>query len=422
MDSELTDIASVKALDQGVATTDSPTFAATTVTGEITANGGTLTGALTTANSVKVTGIASSNTSPAVNQVELSGYGLIGNRSNLYITNADASGQIVMGIGGAHNANPKLTVTTSGLTVGGTATMDGLTVDGTIASPPIIKINNSWFGTWAAGDEIGRLQFYIADPSGAGAREVASIRSTTNQGGTTTDGTLEFWTSPYTAVAKKSMEIDGRTGDISFYEDTGTTAKFFWDASAESLGIGTTSPSVPLHVTNSASTSEILRLGSSTVTHDTGIYMRSTGTSKISWGSGGSLAFYGGGAGTTERMRITSTGVVEFKAGITEDAVTLTGTTTTINLATATNFVHDLTGATTYTFSNPATTGNATAFTLKIIQDSTARTITWPASVDWAGGTAPTLSSANNAVDVFTFFTLDGGTTYYGFTAGQAMA
>jgi hypothetical protein len=30
-------------------------------------------------------------------------------------------------------------------------------------------------------------------------------------------------------------------GDISFYEDTGTTAKFFWDASAESLDLGTTS-------------------------------------------------------------------------------------------------------------------------------------------------------------------------------------
>ena len=37
-------------------------------------------------------------------------------------------------------------------------------------------------------------------------------------------------------------------GDISFYEDTGTTAKFFWDASAERLGIGTSSPSNPLHV------------------------------------------------------------------------------------------------------------------------------------------------------------------------------
>jgi hypothetical protein len=37
-------------------------------------------------------------------------------------------------------------------------------------------------------------------------------------------------------------------GDISFYEDTGTTAKFFWDASAESLGIGTTSPSAALEI------------------------------------------------------------------------------------------------------------------------------------------------------------------------------
>jgi hypothetical protein len=34
--------------------------------------------------------------------------------------------------------------------------------------------------------------------------------------------------------------FDTKTGDISFYEDTGTTPKFFWDASAESLGIGTT--------------------------------------------------------------------------------------------------------------------------------------------------------------------------------------
>jgi hypothetical protein len=40
MDSELTSIASVKALDQGVATTDSPSFVGLTTSGEITANGG----------------------------------------------------------------------------------------------------------------------------------------------------------------------------------------------------------------------------------------------------------------------------------------------------------------------------------------------------------------------------------------------
>ena len=33
-------------------------------------------------------------------------------------------------------------------------------------------------------------------------------------------------------------------GDISFYEDTGTTPKFFWDASAEFLGIGTDTQTV----------------------------------------------------------------------------------------------------------------------------------------------------------------------------------
>ena len=40
----------------------------------------------------------------------------------------------------------------------------------------------------------------------------------------------------------------GNSGDIIFYEDTGTTGKFIWDASEERIGIGTTSPSQPLHV------------------------------------------------------------------------------------------------------------------------------------------------------------------------------
>jgi hypothetical protein len=50
----------------------------------------------------------------------------------------------------------------------------------------------------------------------------------------------------YTANTERLL-IAGN-GDISFYEDTGTTPKFFWDASAESLGIGTTSPTYKLHV------------------------------------------------------------------------------------------------------------------------------------------------------------------------------
>jgi hypothetical protein len=62
---------------------------------------------------------------------------------------------------------------------------------------------------------------------------------------------LRFTTGESSAGTLTSrLEIsDG--GDISFYEDTGTTAKFFWDASAESLGIGTSSPSNKLHVADS---------------------------------------------------------------------------------------------------------------------------------------------------------------------------
>jgi len=46
-------------------------------------------------------------------------------------------------------------------------------------------------------------------------------------------------------------------GDISFYEATGTTPKFFWDASAESLGIGLSGPSAPIHTSNTASGSVV---------------------------------------------------------------------------------------------------------------------------------------------------------------------
>jgi len=76
--------------------------------------------------------------------------------------------------------------------------------------------------------------------------------------------------------------------------------------------------------------------------------------------------------------------------------------------------------AQTYIFSNPPTTGTAYGFTLKVTPSATI-TITWTAAVDWAGGTAPD-APASGETDVFVFFTIDGGTTYYGFQAGDAMA
>ena len=116
-------------------------------------------------------------------------------------------------------------------------------------------------------------------------------------------------------------------------------------------------------------------------------------------------------------------GVVSFDNGTIEEVTTVTSSSNaaTINLRDGNLFEHDLTENVTYTFSNPAASGRASSFVLKVIQDSSARTITWPSSVDWPAATAPTLTTTNNGVDVFVFFTIDGGTTYYGFVAGQAM-
>jgi len=77
---------------------------------------------------------------------------------------------------------------------------------------------------------------------------------------------------------------------------------------------------------------------------------------------------------------------------------------------------------TTFTFSNPSPTGKSCSFTLVWTQDSSDRTIAWPASVDWAGGSAPDVTSGAAKVDIYTFFTLDAGTIWYGFQAGADMS
>lgn len=77
-------------------------------------------------------------------------------------------------------------------------------------------------------------------------------------------------------------------------------------------------------------------------------------------------------------------------------------------------FTATITGETTWTFSNPPATGYAGCITL-ILTNGGSATQNWPNSVDWPSATAPTLTAAG--VDILTFMTLDGGTTWYGVTA-----
>lgn len=115
------------------------------------------------------------------------------------------------------------------------------------------------------------------------------------------------------------------------------------------------------------------------------------------------------------------TAIDELASGTEYIASANTGTSYAINYAAARNFLLTLTGNCTFTFTNPPSTSGG--FTLILKQDATGgRTVTWPASVKWPYGAAPTLTGTANSVDAFVFMTPDGGTTWYGFQAGGAMA
>ena len=72
----------------------------------------------------------------------------------------------------------------------------------------------------------------------------------------------------------------------------------------------------------------------------------------------------------------------------------------------------------TFTFTNPSATGKACSFTL-ILTTGGSHTENWPSSVDWAGGSAPSLTSSG--IDILTFTTVDAGTIWYCFAAGTDM-
>lgn len=90
-----------------------------------------------------------------------------------------------------------------------------------------------------------------------------------------------------------------------------------------------------------------------------------------------------------------------------------TGDNSTIDLANGNFVTSTLNSNVTFTITNvPA---QAVSFTLMVTNDSTpGRTITWPASIKWPGGVTPTRTTAANKTDVYKFFTINSGTTWYG--------
>ena len=179
--------------------------------------------------------------------IEESGAGsLLIRGDNTYLTNTAgtkayidcvADGEVIL----RHNNAQKLATTSTGIDVTGTSLAD--TLETSAASGGLINVirDDPTIGT---NNSLGAIYWKSTEDSGTTVNIGAGILALADQNHSTTasGSRLTLQTTAVSATTPTERLRISSGGDISFYEDTGTTAKLFWDSSAESLGIGTTTP------------------------------------------------------------------------------------------------------------------------------------------------------------------------------------
>lgn len=253
---------------------------------------------------------------------------------------ANGAGLTVDGAGATFNYSHSGTKWTMNkpLDVGGAVTADGLNITTATSSAATLEntgnsgttfnfdANRSNVNGWLGSNAYKWDGTLVAQISGATGSD------TTNKD----DGTLLFYTAAAgTILARQKIS---NNGDISFYATDGTTQAFHWGASTENLNIGAVSSqtSYKLHVTGTAGSDSgdvTTRIEAGTASSNSAVNHATldlTAKAKTSGGTalaqnteirslgnasghGGTLAFYtdNSSAAITERMRVTSAGIVE---------------------------------------------------------------------------------------------------------------
>jgi hypothetical protein len=278
------------------------------------------------------------------------------------------------------------TGTVNGLTLTGTVTTSGnLTLGGTLdlSAPPAIggTTANTITGTTVTASTKFSGTNYDASGSGGGALRTSAGSNCLQWGGgggvnLTLDGAFNM--NPANATIQISPT---GTGTLTVNPATAGTIN--------NMAIGGTTPAAGAFTTLSATTAIAVTSGGTGVT-------TSTGTGSVVLNSAPALT----------NPTITNYTETAFSAN-SSTAITLALTNGTVQIIT-------LTGNATITM--PAA-GAGKSFIMFLRQDATgSRTVTW-STVNWPGGTAPTITSTASKQDIYSFFS--DGTSWYGVNVAQ---
>ena len=269
--------------------TGTTTVADLTVTGDLTVDGTTTTINSTTLN---VDDINITVASGAADAAAANGAGLTVDGANATFNYASSGDKWTM--------NKPLDVG-GNLDVTGTLSSDGLTVDGS-GTAQITSTSGTTLELIRSGSA-GQISSLIMKDGGNAQNRINS-----------SGGALEF---EYGASNLNALKI-ANNGDISFY-DTSGNAKFFWDASAESLTLNSTLK-VEGGTTNGfvQASGSLFQLGASTAS-DLVVYtnnaermrIESSGAVVIN-NTGGDAQLYFGGTSGTNRMYLARSGADSF--------------------------------------------------------------------------------------------------------------
>jgi hypothetical protein len=172
----------------------------------------------------------------------------------------------------SHLGDNKLATTSSGIDVTGTVTADA----GSTSLVGTLKTTADNSGL-AYADSNQTL--ILKNDHASGTARLKFLGTASESGSITFGGGVgatsdTFVIRPRVMAGGKAFNISGG-GDVSLYEDTGTTAKFFWDASAESLGIGTSAPARELEITGTGNV--YARITAPTASDSTALELVNTG-------------------------------------------------------------------------------------------------------------------------------------------------